>query len=169
MVAWEIVVFDAEDLRGCLSILAERKESEFALSDRAVLQGPAVEPEQRRPACRCIGADLDQLMFLLPPDRAQIPAGEFQPVEIDHARADEAVAEPQRLPLDIDDDQVRQQLAQLRRVEIRAQRQDVRRGQLDSPVLMEAMDERGIDLRNLEPVYLVDPCIDGAAAAYSSI
>src|SRR5688572_14766346 len=164
VVAREIVVLDAEDLGHRLAVLAEREGAELALADRAVLQRPAVAAAQWLLARHDLRARIDDLLLLIPPDGAQIETCEVELVELDHARADQAIAEPQRRLLDLDDDDVGQQLAQFRRIEGGAQRNGMLRAAPRSPIVVEAMDAGRVELGEVEPVDLMDHGSDGAAA-----
>src|SRR6185312_8086632 len=101
-------------------------------------------------------AGVDQLPFLLPADRAEIKAGEVQAIEFDHARADEAISKSLWIPFDLHDHDVRQQRAQMSRVEVRAQRDGIWAGALGVPIIPEALDAGRVDPRKIEPLYLID-------------
>jgi hypothetical protein len=71
MVAWKLVVFDAEDLRHRLAVLAERKYPELASADGAGSQSSC----RNRTAAACsspLPGTVDELLFLGPADRAKI-------------------------------------------------------------------------------------------------
>src|SRR5689334_23646802 len=144
--------------------MAERKDAELALTDGPVLQRPAIITEQRFLPLHDIRAGIDQLLFLFPPDRPEIEAGEILPVELHDARADQAIAEADRTLLDFKYDDVRQEFAQLRRIQIGTQRYAVRLTPR-FPIALEARYARRFELGGIEPIYLVDHIVDDVAAA----
>ena len=115
---------------------------------------------------RVIVNAIDELLLLIPPDGAEIGSGEVELVELDHARADQAIAEPQRRLLDLDNDDVGQNLPQFRRIEGGAQRNGILNAAPRLPIVVEAMDAGRIELGKVEPVDLVDHGSDGAAARW---
>ena len=70
-----------------------------------------------------------------------------------------------RRRLDLDDDDVRQQLAQFRRIESGPQRNRVLHAAPGPPIVVEATDTGRIKLGEFEPIYLMDHDSNGVAAA----
>jgi hypothetical protein len=143
--------------------MAEWKDAEFALAGGSVLQRPAVEAVKWFLRADDTRARIDQLLFLFPADRPEIEAGEILRVELHDARADQPIAEADRIRLDFQYDDVPQKLAELRRIQIGTQRNAV--GPTPHfPIALESQDATGFKLREIKPSNLVDHIVDDVAA-----